>query len=90
MIKNYKFRYRLVRHEWDFNVNECLQAEVNCVISNLVTNDFGLDVDIKNINQEHHLLMTELYINSLDLYCSRFKLSAEKLICNINMKFEYL
>lgn len=80
MPPNYPgIKYRLVRHEWKFNVHECLQTEVNCVVSNLMTSELGLDMEFKNLNQTHHPLMTELYINSIQLFCPQYKLNNKNL-----------
>lgn len=72
-------KYRLVRHNWQFNIHKCLHSEVTCVLSNSVTGELGLNVDVRNDNKLHHPLMSELYINSLALYCDQFKLNKDKL-----------
>ncbi|XP_055378418.1 trafficking protein particle complex subunit 8 [Condylostylus longicornis] len=87
MPKDYpKIRYRLVRHEWDINVFECLQAEVTTVVGNLMTNELGLDVHLKNMNQEHHPLMTEVYINSIEMYCPKYKLNTDRILYTNEME----
>lgn len=69
-----KIRYRLVRHVWNLNVNESLSISVNCSISNLKTNAFGVDVTVNNLNQVHHPLMTEIYPREICLYNPKFEL----------------
>lgn len=83
-------KYRLVRHNWKFNIHECLHSEVTCVLSNSVTGELGLNVDVRNENKLHHPLMSELYINSLALYCDQFQLNKDKFYCKlINFSFYF-
>lgn len=74
-------RYRLVRHSWHLNINESLSIGVDCNIGNLATNELGLNVNIKNLNQVHHPLMTEILISDVALYCTKYKVNAKKVIC---------
>lgn len=74
-------RYRLVRHSWHLNINESLSIGVDCNIGNLTTNELGLNVIIKNLNQVHHPLMTEILISDVSLYCTKYKMNAKKIIC---------
>lgn len=76
-----KIKYRLVRHSWHLNVNESLSCGVDCNIANLATNELGLNVNIKNLNQVHHPLMTEILISDVSLYCTTYKVNAKKIIC---------
>lgn len=78
---NYNYRYRLVRHTWSFNVNESLSLDVNCTLDNVDSDDLGIDVYIKNLNQVHHPLMTEISLSDLKLFCSSYKLNNKKINC---------
>lgn len=80
-------KYRLVRHNWKFNIHESLHAEVSCVVCNDVTGELGLNIEIRNENKLHHPLMSELYINSLALYCDQFKLNKDKFYCKHGFYF---
>ncbi|XP_017042382.1 trafficking protein particle complex subunit 8 [Drosophila ficusphila] len=73
---NAHLRYRLVRHIWQLEVESCLQAESTCVVSNAVTNELGLDVNVRN---QHAVDGTEVYINSISLYSKEFDLNPHKL-----------
>ncbi|XP_058458900.1 trafficking protein particle complex subunit 8 [Malaya genurostris] len=75
-----KLKHRLVRHTWNFNVNESLLLDANCNISNPITNELGIDLNVKNLNQVHHALMTEISINEIVLFCSRYQLNPRKII----------
>ncbi|XP_058065337.1 trafficking protein particle complex subunit 8 [Anopheles bellator] len=75
-----KLKHRLIRHTWNFNVNDSLLVDANCNISNPVKREIGIDVNVKNLNQVHHPLMTEITVNDLILFCSGYKLHQEKLI----------
>lgn len=87
--KDFPFvKHRLVRHEWSFTVHECLQTEMNCVISNSSTMDLGLDLKLKNLNQIHHPYMTEIYVNSIELFSSNYKINSDKIICKYLNFFE--
>lgn len=80
--KGYPYvKHRLVRHEWSFIVHECLLTELSCVVSNTETNSLGLDLKLKNMNQIHHPYMTELYVNSIELLSSAYKIDPDKVIC---------
>lgn len=76
-----KIKYRLVRHAWTLNVNESLCVDVNCNLSNVATNELGLDVNIKNMNQVHHPLMTEIMLNDLTLFCAKYQLNNKRINC---------
>lgn len=76
-----KIKYRLVRHMWTLNVNESLCVDVNCNISNTLTNELGLDVNIKNQNQVVHALMTEISLSHLTLFCDKYKLNPNRINC---------
>ncbi|KAL1402335.1 hypothetical protein pipiens_006143 [Culex pipiens pipiens] len=75
-----KMKYRLVRHTWNFNVNESLLLDANCNVSNPVTNELGIDVNVRNLNQVHHPLMTEITVNEIVLYCSTYALNPAKIV----------
>ena len=71
---------------WAINVNESVSLEVNCNISDMRTNDLGIDVNIKNLNQVHHPLMTEIFINDMTLYCPAYALQKDKVTCECPIK----
>ncbi|XP_017127642.1 trafficking protein particle complex subunit 8 [Drosophila elegans] len=73
---NSSVKYRLVRHIWQLQVESCLQADSTCVVSNAVTNELGLDVNVRN---QHAMDGTEVYINSISLYSKEFDLNPDKL-----------
>lgn len=75
-----KLKYRLVRHTWNFNVNESLLLDANCNVSNPITNELGIDVNVKNMNQVHHPLMTDITVNEIVLYCSTYQLNPGKIV----------
>lgn len=78
-------RHRLVRHTWNFNVNESLLLDANCNVSNPLTNELGIDVNVKNLNQVHHPLMTEIAVNEIVLYCSAYQLNPRKIVCEYSI-----
>ncbi|XP_053684049.1 trafficking protein particle complex subunit 8 isoform X2 [Sabethes cyaneus] len=75
-----KLKHRLVRHTWSFNVNESLLVDANCNVSNPTTNELGIDLNVKNLNQVHHPLMTDITVNEIVLYCSTYQLNPRKII----------
>lgn len=75
-VANSPIKYRLVRHIWQLQVESCLQADSTCVVSNAVTNELGLDVNVRN---QHAVEGTEVYINSISLYSTEFKLNPDRL-----------
>jgi len=74
-------RYRLIRHVWSFNVNESISVECNCHIINENTNNLGIDINVKNLNEIHHPLMTEILPYNLYLLCPNFKYNADNVFC---------
>lgn len=74
-------RYRLVRHVWQLNVNESLCMGASCSIGNLATGELGVDVNIKNLNQVHHPLMTEIMLNDISLFSPTYQINSKKVIC---------
>lgn len=80
--KDYPYvKHRLVRHEWSFMVHECLHTELSCVVSNVTTDSLGLELALKNMNQIHHPYMTEIYVNSIELLSSTYKIDPNTIIC---------
>jgi len=73
---NSHIKYRLVRHIWQLQVESCLQVDATCVVSNAVTNELGLDMNVKN---QHASEGTEVYVNSISLYSKEFNLNPDKL-----------
>lgn len=68
--------YRLVRHAWQLNVNESLALSVCANIGNMRTAELGVDVQVSNLNQVHHPLMTEIVPLGLHLFCGRYEMAA--------------
>uniref|UniRef100_A0A336LLK1 CSON010132 protein n=1 Tax=Culicoides sonorensis TaxID=179676 RepID=A0A336LLK1_CULSO len=75
-----KLRYRLVRHIWHMNVHESLNVGADCNIGNTETNELGIDLQIKNLNQVHHALMTNIMVSNVNLYCSQYELDSDSII----------
>ncbi|XP_053675032.1 trafficking protein particle complex subunit 8 [Anopheles nili] len=75
-----KMKHRLVRHTWKFNVNDSLLVDANCNLSNPTKRELGIDVNVKNLNQVHHPLMTEITINDLFLFCSVYELQPKRVV----------
>uniref|UniRef100_A0A1Y9HER4 Uncharacterized protein n=1 Tax=Anopheles funestus TaxID=62324 RepID=A0A1Y9HER4_ANOFN len=75
-----KLKHRLIRHTWNFNVNDSLLVDANCNLSNPTKRELGIDVNVKNLNQVHHPLMTEVVMNELILYCSAYELQQNRVV----------
>ncbi|KAG4074060.1 hypothetical protein HA402_014265 [Bradysia odoriphaga] len=75
-----KIKYRLVRHMWQLNVNESLCMGASCSIGNMATGELGVDVNIKNLNQVHHPLMTEIMLNDISLFSPTYQINSKKVI----------
>jgi hypothetical protein len=75
-----KLKHRLVRHTWNVNVNESLMLEANCNVTSGLTNELGIDINLKNTNQMHHPLTTEITVNDVILYCSTNQLHQNKIV----------
>ncbi|KAH8242084.1 hypothetical protein KR026_000812 [Drosophila bipectinata] len=71
---NSPIKYRLVRHIWELQVESCILADSTCVVSNAVTNELGVDVNVRN---QHAAEGTEVYMNSLSLYSKDFNLNPD-------------
>lgn len=63
------------------NVNDCLSLEGVCNVANEETEEFGVDVTLKNLNQTHHLYKVDAIIGDLFVYCEQFALNSEKIYC---------
>lgn len=75
------FRYRLIRHVWSINVHESVSIDATCTLDNIRSPDIGLDVYVKNMNQVHHPLITEIFLGRVDLFCPAYKLNSDKVNC---------
>ncbi|XP_055690988.1 trafficking protein particle complex subunit 8 [Lutzomyia longipalpis] len=75
-----KLKYRVLRHVWNFNVNESLLLEANCNVTYGRERQLGVDMSIKNLNQVHHPVMTEVYLHDLHLYSPENRLNAKKIV----------
>lgn len=73
-----KLKYRLVRHAWSLMVIESVAVEANCNLTNPVTQDIGVDVAVRNLNQVHHPVSTEVTVNELVLFCPKYRLQGPK------------
>lgn len=81
LIYSFQIRYRLVRHMWQLNVNESLCMGASCSIGNMATGELGVDINIKNLNQVHHPLMTEIMLNDISLFSPTYQINSKKVIC---------
>uniref|UniRef100_A0A6B2EI91 Protein with involvement in meiosis gsg1 n=1 Tax=Phlebotomus kandelakii TaxID=1109342 RepID=A0A6B2EI91_9DIPT len=75
-----KLKYRVIRHVWCFNVNESLWMEVNCNVTNGRDKELGVDISLKNLNQLHHPVMTEISLHDIHLYSPENRLNAKKIV----------
>lgn len=69
------------------NVNDCLSLEGTCNVANEETEEYGVDVTVKNLNQTHHLYKVDANIGDLFLYCEKFALNNEKIYCESIERF---
>lgn len=83
MLKISFNRYRLIRHEIVMNVNDCLSLEGICNIANEETEEVGVDLTVKNLNQNHHLYKVDATIADLYVYCDKFALNSGKIYCEL-------
>lgn len=67
------------------NVNESLSLDATCTLNNASSDELGLDVYIKNLNQVHHPLMTEISLSDLRLFCPVYKLNSNRMNCKYQM-----
>lgn len=58
-----------------------MSVEANCNIANEETNELGLDLSLRNVNQIHHLLMAETLIGNVHLFCSKYTLDSSRIHC---------
>lgn len=70
-----RIKYRLVRQAWQLNVNESLALSVSANVGNMHTAELGVDVQVSNLNQVHHPLMTAIVPVRLHLFCGRYELA---------------
>lgn len=75
-----KLKYRLVRHSWNLVVIESLAIESNCNLTNVLTEEIGLDVAVRNLNQIHHPVSTEVALDELVLFCPKYRLQSDDLV----------
>lgn len=80
-------RYRLVRHTWNLNVNESLCVDATCTLNNATSEELGIDVSVKNQNQVHHALVTEIFLTDIKLFCSSYQLTPDSIKCRF--KYDY-
>lgn len=62
-------------------MNESVSLDATCTLENIGSVERGIDVYIKNLNQVHHPLMTEIYLSDLKLFCSKYKLNSNRVNC---------
>lgn len=70
------------------HVNDCLSLEGNCNIANEETEEVGVDLTVKNLNQNHHLYKVDATIADLFVYCEKFALNSDKIYCEFNFCME--
>lgn len=78
-------RYRLVRHTWNLNVNESLCVDATCTLNDAASEDLGIDLYVKNQNQVHHALVTEIQLSDIKLFCPTYQLVADSIKCTCNL-----
>lgn len=71
---NPKLKYRLIRHSWHLMVIESVALESNCNLTSPSSDEIALDVAIRNLNQVHHPVVTDIEVNELVLFCPKFRL----------------
>lgn len=74
-------RYRMVRHTWNLNVNESLSFDATCTLNHAASHDLGIDLYVKNQNQVHHALVTEIFLSDLKLFCPTYKFVPNSIKC---------
>lgn len=79
-------RYRLVRHTWNLNVNESLSLDATCTLNNASSYDLGIDLYVKNQNQVHHALVTEIFLSDLTLFCPTYKFIPNSIKCKFDIE----
>nr|XP_014088536.1 trafficking protein particle complex subunit 8 [Bactrocera oleae] len=78
-------KYRLVRHNWQFHVHDCLHAAVTCVISNTLSGELGLDVAVKNESSAKSFAASDMYISSIGVYSADHNMNSNKLFITNQM-----
>lgn len=68
-------------------MNESLSLDATCSLSSAGSSDLGLDVYIRNLNQVHHPLMTEISLSDMRLFCPAYKLNGNKLNCKSDFNY---
>jgi hypothetical protein len=63
------------------NVNECLSFEAICNIANELTDELGLDLSFKNVNQHHHKFNAKLLLGKIHLFCSQYTIDEKRISC---------
>lgn len=69
------------------NVNDCLNVEGKSNIANEETGVVALDINVKNMNQTHHLFSIDVSIGSLFVFCRKFSLNSNKIYCEYDYIF---
>lgn len=77
-------KYRLVRHNWQFHVHDCLHAAVTCVISNTLSGELGLDVAVKNESSAKSFAASDMYISSIGVYSADHNMNSNKLFSKLH------
>lgn len=77
---NPKLKYRLIRHSWNLMVIESVVLETNCNVTNAAIHEVGVDVAVRNLNQVHHPISTEVAIDELVLFCPKYQLRSEDIV----------
>ncbi|XP_067647513.1 trafficking protein particle complex subunit 8 [Eurosta solidaginis] len=79
-------KYRLVRHNWKFQIHDSVYSTVTCVISNTLTGELGLDVAVKNESNAKLFASNDIYVNSLGIYSTDHNVNSNKLYITNQME----
>lgn len=90
LICCFYFRYRLVRHTWNLNVNESLSLDATCTLNSALSHDLGIDLYVKNQNQVHHALVTEIFLSDLTLFCPTYKFISNSIKCELDFFYSWI
>lgn len=55
--------------------------DATCTLNNASSNDLGIDLYVKNQNQVHHALVTEIFLSDLTLFCPAYRFIPNSIKC---------
>lgn len=61
-------------------VIESLALESNCNLTNAMRGEIAVDVAVRNLNQIHHPVSTEVMVNELVLFCPKYRLQVDEMV----------